>query len=102
MKHLPWIPHGLRVTQKAECVTFSNDLLLRPRSINYHGWQSIITLDESWFYWDTDCGQVWLLPDEQPSEKPRYTIQDSKLIFSIGWNPMALSRARRLSKGQDL
>jgi hypothetical protein len=54
VKHFRWVPHSLTATQQPEPVTFSIDLLHQPRSIEHHGWQFIITLDESWFYFSTD------------------------------------------------
>jgi hypothetical protein len=39
-------PHTLTFTQETKPVTLSIEL----RSIKHHGWQFIITLEESWFY----------------------------------------------------
>jgi hypothetical protein len=57
-----------------ERATLSIGLLCQLWSIEHHGWQFIITLDESWRYLSTDHEQIWLRVNEQPLEKPRHTI----------------------------
>jgi hypothetical protein len=74
VKHLRWVPHILTATQKMERVTLSIDLLRQLRSIEHHGWQFIITLDESWFYSSAGHEYIWLRQEEQPPERPRHTI----------------------------
>jgi hypothetical protein len=59
VKNLHWVPHGLTEAQKARRVTLSNHLLRDLRSINHQGWQFMITLDESWFPFAPDHGQIW-------------------------------------------
>jgi hypothetical protein len=44
VKHLRWVPHTLTRTRKTERITLSIELLHQLRSIEHHGWQSIITL----------------------------------------------------------
>jgi hypothetical protein len=60
VKHLRWVSHGRTAAQKAQRVSLSKKLLRELRSIKHHGWQFIITLDESWFYRATDHEQIWL------------------------------------------
>jgi hypothetical protein len=57
-------------------------------SIEHHGWQFIIALDESWFSLSTDHERIWLHVEEQPAERPRHTIQDPKMMVTIAWNPL--------------
>jgi hypothetical protein len=66
VKHLRWIPYTLTLPQKTERDTLSIELLRQLRSIEHHGWQFIITIDESWFYLSTDDEQIWLRVEEQP------------------------------------
>jgi hypothetical protein len=54
VKHLRWVPHILTPPQKTEGAALLIELLRQLRSIEHHGWQFIITLDESWFYLSTD------------------------------------------------
>jgi hypothetical protein len=48
----------------------------------------MITLDESWFYLSTDYEQIWLRPDEEPSERVKHPIQDKKIMVTISWNAL--------------
>jgi hypothetical protein len=66
VKHLCWIPQTLTPTQKTERATLSIELLRQLRSIKHHGWQFVITLDESWFDLSTGHEQIWLRVEEQP------------------------------------
>jgi hypothetical protein len=50
VKHLRWVSNTLTPTQETERATLSIELLHQLRSIEHHDWQSIITLDELWFY----------------------------------------------------
>jgi hypothetical protein len=74
VKHLRWVPQTFTGTQKAQRITLSSQLLLEIRSIKHQGWQFIITLDESWFYFSTDLEQIWLRPDQEPPERAKHTI----------------------------
>jgi hypothetical protein len=47
VKHLRWVPHTLTPTQKTERAALSIESLRQLRSIEHHGWQFTITLDES-------------------------------------------------------
>jgi histone-lysine N-methyltransferase SETMAR len=68
-------------------------------SIGPHGWQFIITLDESWFYLSTDHEQIWLRVEGHPPERPRHTIQEPKMIVTIAWNPLGFHLLDALPKG---
>jgi hypothetical protein len=49
VKHIRWVPHTFTPPQKTEPAALLVELLRQLRSIEHHGWQFIITLDESWF-----------------------------------------------------
>jgi hypothetical protein len=49
-----------------ERATLSIELLRQLRSMEHHGRQFIVTLDESWFYLSPDHEQTWLRVEEQP------------------------------------
>jgi hypothetical protein len=74
VKHHHWVLHTITPTQKTERATLSIEPLRRLRSIEHHGWQFIITLDESWFYFSRDDERIWLHVEKQPLERPRHTI----------------------------
>jgi hypothetical protein len=69
------------------------------RSIEHHGWQFIVTLDESRFYLSTYHEQIWLRVEEQPPERPRHAIQDPKMMVAIAWNPLGFHLFDALPKG---
>jgi hypothetical protein len=97
-KHLRWIRHALTPTQETEPATLSIELLRPLRSIERHGWQFIITLDESWFYRALDHEQIWLRVEEQSPERPRHTIQNPKMMVTIAWNPLGFHLLDALPK----
>jgi hypothetical protein len=100
VKILCWVPHCLNDTQKAQRVTLSNRLLHELRLIERHDWHSMMTLDESWFYFATSHKQIWFRPDEELPERARHAIEDKK----NGDNSMeSLGILRRgcASKGED-
>jgi hypothetical protein len=99
VKHLCEVPHTLTPTQKPERATLSIELLHRLQSIEHHGWQFIITRDESLFYLFTDHEQIWLRLEEQPAERPRYIIQDQKMMVSIAWNSLGSHLLDALPEG---
>jgi hypothetical protein len=78
LKHLRWVPHTLTDTQKGQRVTLSNRLLLKLLSIKHNGWHFVITLDESWFYFSTDHGQIWLRADQEPLNGRRIRFRTKK------------------------
>jgi hypothetical protein len=49
-RHFRRVSHNMRTAQKAERVSLSNESFTQLRSIEYHAWQFIITLDGSWFW----------------------------------------------------
>jgi hypothetical protein len=69
------------------------------QSIEHHGWQLIITLDEPWFCLSTDHEQIWLRVKEQTPERPRHTIQDPKMMVTTAWNPPEFHLFDALPKG---
>jgi hypothetical protein len=65
LEHFRWVPHTDNPTQKIKHVTLSIEILRQLWSIEHHGWQFIITLDELWFYLSTNHEQIWLRVEEQ-------------------------------------
>jgi histone-lysine N-methyltransferase SETMAR len=50
-------------------------------------WHDIVTLDELWFYFNTEHELIWLHPDEKIPERERRMIQSEKVMLTIVWNP---------------
>jgi hypothetical protein len=84
---------------QTERAALSIELLRQIRFIQHHGWQFIITLDESWFYFSRDHEQIWLRIEEQSPERPRHTIQDPKMMVTVAWNPLGFHLLSALPKG---
>jgi hypothetical protein len=66
VKQLRSVPHTLTPTQKTERATLSIEFLRQLRSIEHHGWQFIITLNESWFSLSAHHGHIRLLGKNNP------------------------------------
>jgi hypothetical protein len=58
-----------------------------------------VTLDESWFYLNTDYELIWLHPDGEIPERERLTIQSGKVMLTIVWNPSGFHLINVLPKG---
>jgi hypothetical protein len=74
-RHLRWVPHALSDAQKGERVNLSRRLLRMLEVHRDRAWHHIVTLDESWFYLNTDHEFVWPPRDEKVLERERHTIQ---------------------------
>jgi hypothetical protein len=55
-------------------------------SIEHEGWTLLVNLNESLLHLSADHEHIWLCPEEQLLEKPRYVIQDPKMMLLIVWN----------------
>jgi hypothetical protein len=64
MKLFCWTSHCPKAAQNTERVTPSNKRLRQLCSIEHYGWQSIIILDEPWFYLSTNHEHIWLCTEE--------------------------------------
>jgi hypothetical protein len=93
-RHLRWVPHGLSDAQKGERVNLSRQLLQMLKVQGDQAWHDIVTLDDFWFYLNTDYEFVWLPRDEKVPERERHTIQSKKFMLTIIWNPHRLSQWR--------
>jgi histone-lysine N-methyltransferase SETMAR len=99
VKHLHWVPHELTANQKSLRASLSKQLLREVQSIQHQGWQFIITLDESWFYFATSHELIWLRAGEAPPERPKHMIGDKKIMVTIAWNPLGFHLVDVLPKG---
>jgi hypothetical protein len=61
--------------QLAARVQISSEGLRIVCSVQHTGWQSFLTLDESWFYFSTDHGIMWLRENEPPAQREKHMIQ---------------------------
>jgi hypothetical protein len=86
VRHLRWVPHLLSHSQKLDRVTLSQELLPMLEPQKQRSWHEVVTLDEPWFYLNTDHGLIWLQPDGKIPEREWRTIQSEKVMFTIVWN----------------
>jgi hypothetical protein len=61
----------------------AKELLAVLQSVQCQGWQFIVTLDESWFYWDIDGEQQWLTADDEPGTRRRRGINREKTMLTV-------------------
>jgi len=99
-RHLRWVPHRLSDAEKKKRVTLSTELLKLLESMEAQEWRSIVTLDESWFYFTTDYEAMWLSSSETPPDRERHMVTSPKLMLTIVWNPDGFHVINVLPKGQ--
>jgi hypothetical protein len=95
------VPHLLSHSQKLDRVTLSQELLPMLEQQKQRSWHDIVTLDDSWFYLNTDHELIWLHPDGEIPERERCTIQSEKVMLTIVWNPSGFHLINVLQKGSN-
>jgi histone-lysine N-methyltransferase SETMAR len=85
--HLGWVPHVLTAEQKELRVHMASELLRILAVQSTRQWHDIVTLDESWFYRNSDHDLMWLPPGDAVPDRERYTLQSPKLMLTIVWSP---------------
>jgi hypothetical protein len=83
VKHLHWVPHSLTEAPWQIRIDRSIELLRRLESAQANEWQSIMTLDESWFYLWTSHEKVLVQAGQQPPEKVKHMIGERKMMVTI-------------------
>jgi hypothetical protein len=58
-----------------------------------------MTLDESWFYFNTDRERIWHAPEETPFDKERHMIQSPKSILIVVGSITGFHMVKLLPKG---
>jgi hypothetical protein len=64
IRHLRSVPHALTAEQKELRVHMAGELLRILAVQGTRQWHGIITLDESWFDWNSDHDLMWLPPED--------------------------------------
>jgi hypothetical protein len=86
IRYLRWVPHFLTPEQKELRVHMAGELLRILAVHSTRQWHNIVTLDESWFDWNSDHDFMWLPTGDAVPDIERYTIQSPKLMITIVWN----------------
>jgi hypothetical protein len=63
-------------------------------------WHETLTLDESWIYLFSEHDLMWTAPGEINVDRERHTVQSSKFILALVWNPIWLHILKSLPKGR--
>jgi transposase len=100
LRHLKWVPHTLTESEKVTRVQRTTELLGLLQSIKHQGWQYIVTLDESWFYWEIDWEQQWLPEDDEPGTRTRRGIDRKKTMLTIVWNTRGFHVIDAMPRGE--
>jgi hypothetical protein len=80
-------------------VTLLQELLPMLERQKQRPWHDIVTLDESWFYLNTNHELIWLQPDGEIPETEWRTIQSEKVMLTIVWNLSGFHLINVLPKG---
>jgi AraC-like DNA-binding protein len=99
VRHLHWIPHRLSDNQKEIRVRLSQELLQILQRQQARAWHDIVTLDESWFYFQTDHERIWLTPEQPVPDRERHMIQSPKIMLTVVWSPNGFCLLAVLPKG---
>jgi hypothetical protein len=92
-------PHRLSDSQKLDRATLPQELLSVVERQEERSWHDIVTVDESWFYLNTDDELIWLRREEEIPERVRQMVQSQKVMLPIVWNLNGFHLIRVLPKG---
>jgi hypothetical protein len=101
-RHLKWVSHNLTEFEKMNRVQRATELLELLQSFRYQGWQHIITLNESWFYWEIDWEHQWVPEDNDLRTRTRGGIDHNKMMLTILWHQNCLDLIDAMSKRGEL
>jgi hypothetical protein len=77
-----WIPHRLSGAQKADMVEFSQYMLDMIQGLGPKQHKYLITVDESWIYWDNQCCGMWAQDRDELPRNVKRTIWSKKTMVS--------------------
>jgi hypothetical protein len=84
---LRWISHAL--TSELKQVRFDLCLQLLPtvRAHMHDNWRHLVTVDDSWFYYEYVRDRIRTARDENTPEVENRTIASTKTMLTVLWNP---------------
>lgn len=85
-----WIPHILTFYQKYQRMDDSRALIEVLKKAKKNGWHFIVTGDESWFFYRTPGGRIWLREGDEPPTTARLDKNEQKIMVTIFINPDGL------------
>jgi hypothetical protein len=78
----------------------AQELLAIVKSVKHQSWQYIVTLDESWFYWDIDWEQQWLPVDDDPGTQRRRGIDREQTMLTVVRNTKGFHLIDAMTRGE--
>jgi hypothetical protein len=99
VRNLLLIPHEFSPSQKAERVGMAAELQPMLHCAKHRPWRYFLTGDESWFYYTTGHGHMWIPDGEDVSIRPRQTIASPKRILAVFWSRLGFVFVEILRKG---
>lgn len=96
-----WVPHQLTDAHKATRSMMSSILLRQSKAGGF--WESILTSDEKWiFYENPTRKREWLSPGQQPLTTPKVGPFGKKAMLCVWWNCRGLIYFEVLEYGRTV
>jgi len=95
-----WVPHELTDEQKAARVLMSRSLLATLTSLNPGRISSVITGDESWFYYEYPQEGRWARTREDVAPRPKRSIGAKKVMITVFWSTRGIHLIEALPDGE--
>ena len=95
------VPHELTAEMKEERVRCCKLMLKHLTSIKKHRFRFFSTGDDSFFFYYTETGHLWLPVDESPPEKSTAKFDVKKVMITIFWSPHGILVIKALLHGES-
>jgi hypothetical protein len=97
--NLRWVPHSLSADQKAERVSVSREMLTILESEKCHDFDTILTGDESWFYFEYPYPAAWAEARDLVPTRTQQKIDTEKCLISVIWSVNGIHSLLDVPKG---
>jgi histone-lysine N-methyltransferase SETMAR len=94
-----WIPHTLSQEQFQERVDVSEELLRMLQLIGEDHFNTVITGDESWFFYSYPETTAWAPTRNDLLKRENLNFRAKKCLISIFWSPAGISSLLAVPKG---
>jgi hypothetical protein len=99
---LKWVPNVLSAEQKAARVQMSRELYNNLIFERQKTFATIITGDESWYYWSYAESWIWARSRDDVPTRPLQKSDSEKSMFTIFFNGKKLAFLDSLPKGKNM
>jgi histone-lysine N-methyltransferase SETMAR len=97
--HCRWVPHELLVEQRNDRLVASEHMLEILESLNGTDFSTIITGDESWFFYEYSLTSAWARVRDDVPKRANQNFQAKKCLISILWSPAGIHSLLAVPKG---